>query len=222
MKNLRKELDPILIQDIEINYNVFHIQDYYTELFQLKKVISKIILPKTQQLSNYNMLQFIGKGKYSEVQLACEITTGIHVALKIIKKQQIQSIWKSIAQELKIQYLLNHPNNVKLYTFFQTKIQNQKTFSYDMIELNQLISLILSILQNKKDLHNVVLQVTFPLRLLRERIMIKVQICGIWVGETPWEDLSYLEVQEIILSGNIRFPSKFTPESKDFIKKILY
>lgn len=29
-------------------------------------------------------------------------------------------------------------------------------------------------------------------------------------GETPWEDLSYQEMQDMIISGNIRFPNKFT------------
>ncbi|CAK95191.1 unnamed protein product (macronuclear) [Paramecium tetraurelia] len=68
---------------------------------------------------SFKMLQFLGKGRYSNVHLAIDENTNYHVALKIMKKAQIQSMSQSIAQEIKIQYLLNHPNIVKLYTFFQ-------------------------------------------------------------------------------------------------------
>ncbi|CAD8104134.1 unnamed protein product [Paramecium sonneborni] len=68
---------------------------------------------------SFKMLQFLGKGKYSNVHLAVDENTNYHVALKVMKKQQICSMSQSIAQEIKIQYLLNHPNIVKLYTFFQ-------------------------------------------------------------------------------------------------------
>ncbi|CAD8188237.1 unnamed protein product [Paramecium pentaurelia] len=68
---------------------------------------------------NFKIMQFLGKGRYSNVHLAIDENTNYHVALKIMKKAQIQSMSQSIAQEIKIQYLLNHPNIVKLYTFFQ-------------------------------------------------------------------------------------------------------
>ncbi|CAD8120574.1 unnamed protein product [Paramecium sonneborni] len=68
---------------------------------------------------SFKMLQFLGKGRYSNVHLAVDENTNYHVALKVMRKQQICSMSQSIAQEIKIQYLLNHPNIVKLYTFFQ-------------------------------------------------------------------------------------------------------
>ncbi|CAD8189579.1 unnamed protein product [Paramecium pentaurelia] len=269
---------------VEINQNVLHIQDYNTEQFQFKKVISKIILPKTQQLSNYNMLQFIGKGKYSEVQLACEITTGIHVALKIMKKQQIQSIWKSIAQELKIQYLLNHPNIVKLYTFFQTTLDIILVLEYCCHgQLHKVLRSLPETSFTEQVAASYIKQIALALNYLHRNGIIHRDLkpeniflcydqvkladfthsiyspqqerstqCGslayispeiikgenydkstdMWSlgvlayelcsGETPWEDLSYLEMQQIILSGNIRFPSKFTPELKDFIKNLIH
>ncbi|KAM3146451.1 hypothetical protein pb186bvf_001420 [Paramecium bursaria] len=75
-----------------------------------------------ERYKNFLILKNLGKGKYSEVYLAKHIQTGFSVALKVIKKAQIlkEKMEAQLAWEIKIQYLLDHPNIVKLYTFFQT------------------------------------------------------------------------------------------------------
>ncbi|CAD8095254.1 unnamed protein product [Paramecium sonneborni] len=269
---------------VEINKNVLHIRDYETEQQTFKKMLNKTILPKAQQLSNYTMLQFLGKGKYSEVKLACEINTGIHVALKIMKKEQICSIWKSIAQELKIQYLLNHPNIVKLYTFFHTSTEIVLVLEYCCHgQLHKLLRSLPETCFSEQVASFYVKQVASALNYLHRNGIIHRDIkpeniflcynqikladfthsiyspqqerstqCGslayispeivkgenydkstdMWslgvlafelcTGETPWEDLSYQEMQDMIISGNIRFPNKFSEELRDFIRNLIH
>ncbi|CAD8189044.1 unnamed protein product [Paramecium pentaurelia] len=81
----------------------------------LKLDISILIINITQQaeerFQNFKIRKKLGDGRH--------LQTGFFIAQKVIQK--IQMIEEMIeAQEIKIQYLFDHPNITKLYTFFQT------------------------------------------------------------------------------------------------------
>ncbi|CAK58713.1 unnamed protein product (macronuclear) [Paramecium tetraurelia] len=87
------------------------------------QVISEQEKKEMPKYKNFITIKRLGVGKYSEVFLAIQIQTGFLVALKVIKKAQIikEKMQGQLAWEIKIQYLLEHPNITRLYTFFQTQ-----------------------------------------------------------------------------------------------------
>ncbi|CAD8125590.1 unnamed protein product [Paramecium sonneborni] len=92
-----------------------------TPLSQTSSPIKKQDRPK-EKYKNFAIIKKLGDGQYSQVFLAKHIETGFLVALKVIQKAQIikENMQAQLAWEIKIQYLLEHPNITRLYTFFQT------------------------------------------------------------------------------------------------------
>ncbi|CAD8188508.1 unnamed protein product [Paramecium pentaurelia] len=89
---------------------------------QVNSELEKDQMPKYK---NFKIIKRLGVGKYSEVFLAIQIQTGFLVALKVIQKALIikEMMQGQLAWEIKIQYLLEHPNITRLYTFFQTQTE---------------------------------------------------------------------------------------------------
>lgn len=76
---------------------------------------------------SYDVLNKLGDGAFSSVFLAVHKPTGIHVAIKIIKKpnpnsddtSHHKSKYSDVIREVEILKSLNHPNIVKLFEFFE-------------------------------------------------------------------------------------------------------
>ena len=67
--------------------------------------------------------KMLGRGKFGEVYLAEHIETGFIVAIKRVPKQKIvdnQMVERFIG-EIKLHMMLDHPNIVKFYGFFEEK-----------------------------------------------------------------------------------------------------
>ena len=71
-------------------------------------------------ISDFELGKCIGSGKFGDVFICRHKQTQTMYALKKIFKSTIQEyeMIKQFTQELKIHYLLNHPNIIKLYTHF--------------------------------------------------------------------------------------------------------
>ncbi|XP_053552805.1 serine/threonine-protein kinase MARK2-like [Bombina bombina] len=73
-------------------------------------------------IGKYHLLKTLGKGGYAEVKLAKHNKTGREVAIKIIKKQQMDSVHiQKLFQEVKIMKRLDHPHIIKLYKVIDTR-----------------------------------------------------------------------------------------------------
>ena len=76
------------------------------------------------RISNGFLLgKMLGRGKFGEVYLAEHIETGFIVAIKRVPKQKIvdnQMVERFIG-EIKLHMMLDHPNIVKFYGFFEEK-----------------------------------------------------------------------------------------------------
>ncbi|CAK82785.1 unnamed protein product (macronuclear) [Paramecium tetraurelia] len=115
---------PLVIPLIPLMANVreeYSKKQVSTPVSQTSSPIKKLEKPK-EKYKNFAIIKKLGDGQYSEVFLAMHIQTGFLVALKVIQKSQIikENMQAQLAWEIKIQYLLEHPNITKLYTFFQT------------------------------------------------------------------------------------------------------
>lgn len=66
------------------------------------------------------MANRLGRGKFGRVFLAKEKRTGFIVALKTLIKNEIRkgNVERQILREIEIQTHLDHPNILKLYTWF--------------------------------------------------------------------------------------------------------
>ncbi|CAD8045399.1 unnamed protein product [Paramecium sonneborni] len=115
---------PLVIQLIPQMSNVKEEQTQKQVSTPLNQTSSSIKIPEKPKAKykNFDIIKKLGDGQYSEVFLAKHIETGFLVALKVIQKAQIikENMQAQLAWEIKIQYLLEHPNITRLYTFFQT------------------------------------------------------------------------------------------------------
>lgn len=77
---------------------------------------------------SYDLLNKLGDGAFSSVFLAIHRPTGVHVAIKIIKKNNTSTTqtlshesnkFSDILHEAEILKSLNHPNIIKLFEFFE-------------------------------------------------------------------------------------------------------
>ncbi|CAK92185.1 unnamed protein product (macronuclear) [Paramecium tetraurelia] len=128
-----------------------------------------------ERFKNFKIIKKLGDGKYSEVFLARHLQTGFLVALKVIKKKQmIEEIMEAqLAWEIKIQYLLDHPNITKLYTFFQTQTEIVLVLEY--CSHGQLLGLLQKQPNQKfqeKEASNYVHQITFALMYIHNNDVI--------------------------------------------------
>ena len=72
-------------------------------------------------MRDFELGKCVGSGKFGDVHICRHRKTGFIFALKKVFKSTLME-YKMIDQfikELKIHYLLNHPNIVKLYTHFE-------------------------------------------------------------------------------------------------------
>ncbi|CAD8089504.1 unnamed protein product [Paramecium primaurelia] len=147
------------------------------EQYKQKQALLQQSPPKRQEdrFKNFKILKKLGDGKYSEVFLAMHQQTGFLVALKVIqKKQMVEEIMEAqLAWEIKIQYLLDHPNITKLYTFFQTQTEIVLVLEY--CSHGQLLSLLQKQPNQKfqeKEASNYVHQITFALMYIHNNDVI--------------------------------------------------
>ncbi len=69
---------------------------------------------------DYQILNLLGKGGFGEVKKVIHKLTGDVRAMKIIKKDLVdESFLTSLANEIKILRMLDHPHIVKLYEIYQ-------------------------------------------------------------------------------------------------------
>lgn len=70
---------------------------------------------------NYEILEFIGQGGFGEVKKVRHKELDVIRALKVIKKSKYKSPQelKMIKNEIAIMKLVDHPNIVKLFEFFE-------------------------------------------------------------------------------------------------------
>lgn len=80
-----------------------------------------MISNKTGKITNdYQVLNLLGKGGFSEVKKVVHKLTGDVRAMKIIKKEGVDEQFISILNnEIKILKMLDHPNIVRLYEIYQ-------------------------------------------------------------------------------------------------------
>lgn len=71
------------------------------------------------EISDFRLGKKLGAGKFGEVFVAQHRKTGFICALKRINRCNLdEKMMTQLCREIKIQSFLNHPNIVKLYTFF--------------------------------------------------------------------------------------------------------
>ncbi|CAD8191068.1 unnamed protein product [Paramecium octaurelia] len=127
-----------------------------------------------ERFKNFKIIKKLGDGKYSEVFLARHLQTEFLVALKVIKKKQmIEEIMEAqLAWEIKIQYLLDHPNITKLYTFFQTQTEIVLVLEYCHGQLLSLLQKQSNQKFEEKEASNYVHQITFALMYIHNNDVI--------------------------------------------------
>ncbi|ROT34463.1 protein kinase SNF1 [Sodiomyces alkalinus F11] len=76
-----------------------------------------------QRIGAYKVIKTLGEGSFGKVKLAIHISTGQHVALKIIARKKLISRDMAGRVEREIEYLqlLRHPHIIKLYTVIKTQ-----------------------------------------------------------------------------------------------------
>ncbi|VUZ38677.1 unnamed protein product [Hymenolepis diminuta] len=68
-----------------------------------------------RNVGKYKLVRTIGKGNFAKVKLAIHMATGVEVAIKIIKKQNLDwTVNDRLKREVNILQKLNHPNIVRL------------------------------------------------------------------------------------------------------------
>lgn len=73
--------------------------------------------------AKYKVYQRIGQGSYGEVKRIIHKNTGEVRAMKIIEKKLVSDEYvKSLLNEIEILKQLDHPNIVKIYEFYQDKM----------------------------------------------------------------------------------------------------
>jgi serine/threonine protein kinase len=73
-------------------------------------------------LGPYVMLQTVGEGEFAKVKLAMHIETGEEAAIKLIRKENVDSSNRlaKIQREISVLRSVRHPNVVKLYDVIET------------------------------------------------------------------------------------------------------
>lgn len=77
-------------------------------------------MERTWSEKDFDIIDWIGKGSFSEVFLAIEKNSQIKVALKRISKQLLinsQSIYRA-RREIEVHYWLDHKNIIKIYGYY--------------------------------------------------------------------------------------------------------
>ena len=70
-------------------------------------------------ISDFSIGKKLGEGKFGEVFVAQHRISGFVCAIKRIHKSKLdEKMTMQLVREIKIQSFLNHPNIVRLYTFF--------------------------------------------------------------------------------------------------------
>ncbi|KAI8062279.1 kinase-like domain-containing protein [Gilbertella persicaria] len=83
--------------------------------------IAKSKLPNYEGLSQYQLLKKLGEGAFSNVYKAMDKKSGQHVAIKIVRKFELNQIQKaSVLKEVQIMRTLNHPSIIKMLAFIET------------------------------------------------------------------------------------------------------
>ncbi|KAM3127668.1 hypothetical protein pb186bvf_020211 [Paramecium bursaria] len=94
--------------------------------FQAKKSVNKIFGHIEVRL-NLKIVDFLGRGKFSEVHLAVDQRSGFVFALKMIKKSTVIEfqMQDQLVREMQIQSKLSHTNIVKMYgqSYDETYVQ---------------------------------------------------------------------------------------------------
>jgi serine/threonine protein kinase len=76
---------------------------------------------REKTIGNYAIIKTIGEGRYGKVKLAEHLVSRKKVAVKIMKKAQMEAAdLARIKRELRVMTVLDHPNIVKLYQVIDT------------------------------------------------------------------------------------------------------
>jgi serine/threonine protein kinase len=94
---------------------------------ELRRTVAKSHLTPTMTIKNFTVVRKLGKGRFGNVYFAQYLfwlcrdkVTHAVVALKTISKRVIldNNMVGQLAQEIKIQTFLSHPNLLRMYGFF--------------------------------------------------------------------------------------------------------
>lgn len=143
---------------------------------------------KYPNLENYQVLEQMGEGAFSVVYKAKHLASGKEVAVKILRKFQMDQAQKqAVLKEVTIMRQLNHPNIVKFIEFIDSP-----TYYYIVQELapgGEIFTMIVKYTYLSEDLSRwVITQVAHAIRYLHEEV-------GIVHRDIKPENLLYVPIE---------------------------
>ena len=85
-------------------------------------------------IARFNDGKKLGRGRFGNVFMAEDKVTGFMLAIKIVNKKQLKEaeMEDQLMMEIKLQLFMDHPNILKLYSFF-----DDQTNIYLLLELGE-------------------------------------------------------------------------------------
>ncbi|KAF8639761.1 hypothetical protein AX17_001022 [Amanita inopinata Kibby_2008] len=125
-------------------------------------------MPSYKGLENFKLLEKMGDGAFSNVYKAIDITTGAKVAVKVVRKYELNASQRSnILKEVQIMRGTNHPSIVKLYCFSESP--EHYFLVLELMEGGELFHQIVKLTYFSENLaRHVILQVAQGIRYLHE------------------------------------------------------
>ncbi|KAL0289889.1 UNVERIFIED_CONTAM: SNF1-related protein kinase catalytic subunit alpha KIN10 [Sesamum angustifolium] len=114
--------------------NAFHDQTVALFLLLLYRNMESDDDTVKSRLRKYRFGRRIGRGAFAKVKIAQHIPTGHKVAIKIIKRQEMQSreMEEKVRREIKICRLFMHPHVVRIYEVIETPTRIYVVMEYMM------------------------------------------------------------------------------------------
>ncbi|CAD8089197.1 unnamed protein product [Paramecium primaurelia] len=211
--NIKKQI-LILISKKKVNKFHFNQSPAKTGVQFLKEIIIKLRIKRKmrcQEYKNFETIKKLGVGKYSEVFLAIQIQTGFLVTLKMIQKALIikEIILGQLAWEIKIQYLLDHPNISRCIPSFRLKVKFFLVLDYCSHEQ---LNTVQQAKQNKRFIEKDAVQLVQQIKFRHQTRQYLVEF---WIGQIS--RLLYSKDDRQIKCGTLIYAS---PEILEGDKKI--
>lgn len=154
----------VTLNDKNADYNRVALQLVEEENEQRKKSV------KYPNLENYQILDQMGEGAFSVVYKAKHLSTGKEVAVKILRKFQMDQAQKqAVLKEVTIMRQLDHPNIVRFIEFIDSP-----TYYYIVQELvpgGEIFTMIVKYTYLSEDLSRwVITQIAHAIRYLHEEV----------------------------------------------------
>ncbi|OZJ02142.1 hypothetical protein BZG36_05229, partial [Bifiguratus adelaidae] len=90
--------------------------------YSQRKSIGASLVPRKAMFGPYLLLQTVGEGEFGKVKLGVHVETGAEVAIKLIKKENVDSTARlnKVEREISVLRVARHPNIVKMYDVLET------------------------------------------------------------------------------------------------------